>query len=343
MSTPIRSSMMSTIFARGRAADLCAVLPMLCAAVFVWMAGAPASAADALPGEIPSTFVPKVDSFDYVKREVMIPMRDGVKLQTLILIPRGAHRAPILLSRTPYGATERISKNNSAHLAAVIDSSDVADDAVESGGYIRVMQDVRGKHGSEGDYVMTRPLRGPLNPTAVDHSTDTYDTIDWLVKNIPETNGKVGILGISYDGFTSLMALVNPHPALRAAVPINAMVDGWRGDDWFHNGAFRLDSLTYFHGQEASRASDVPWWSDHYDDYDTWLSAGSASDMARLHGLEQVGFTDKVMNHPAYDSFWQDQALDKILAKQGVTVPVMLVHSLWDQEDIYGNVALYKA
>jgi uncharacterized protein len=335
--------MMSTIFARGRAADLCAVLPMLCAAAFVSTAGAPASAADALPGEIPSTFVPKVDSFDYVKREVMIPMRDGVKLQTLILIPRGAHRAPILLSRTPYGATERISKNSSAHLAAVIDSSDVADDAVESGGYIRVMQDVRGKHGSEGDYVMTRPLRGPLNPTAVDHSTDTYDTIDWLVKNIPETNGKVGILGISYDGFTSLMALVNPHPALRAAVPINAMVDGWRGDDWFHNGAFRLDSLTYFHGQEASRASDVPWWSDHYDDYDTWLNVGSAGDMARLHGLEQVGFTDKVMNHPAYDSFWQDQALDKILAQQGVSVPVMLVHSLWDQEDIYGNIALYKA
>ena len=152
----------------------------------------------------------------------------------------------------------------------------------------------------------------------------------------------MGILGISYDGFTSLMALVNPHPALRAAVPINAMVDGWRGDDWFHNGAFRLDSLTYFHGQEASRASDVPWWSDHYDDYDTWLSVGAAGDMARLHGLEQVGFTDKVMNHPAYDAFWQDQALDKILAQQGVTVPVMLAaHSLWDQEDIYGNIALY--
>ena len=261
----------------------------------------------------------------------------------VILIPRGAHRAPILLSRTPYGATERVSKNSSAHLAALIDSTDVADDAVESGGYIRVMQDVRGKHGSEGDYVMTRPLRGPLNPTAVDHSTDTYDTIDWLVKNIPESNGKVGILGISYDGFTSLMALVNPHPALRAAVPINAMVDGWRGDDWFHNGAFRLDSLTYFHGQEASRDSDIPWWTDHYDDYDTWLSAGSAGEMARLHGLEQVGFTDKVMSHPAYDAFWQDQALDKILAKQGVTVPVMLVHSLWDQEDIYGNIALYKA
>src|SRR5580692_9784936 len=304
---------------------------------------APVISQQTLPSETPASFAARVESFDYIKREEMIPMRDGVKLKTVILIPRGAHRAPILLSRTPYGATSRIAKDVSAHLDSLLDSNDVADDAVLNGGYIRVMQDVLGKHGSEGDYVMTRPLRGPLNPTAVDHSTDTYDTIDWLVKNIPESNGKVGILGISYDGFTSLMALVNPHPALRAAVPINAMVDGWRGDDWFHNGAFRLDSLTYFHGQEATRASDVSWWSDHYDDYDSWLSVGSASEMARLHGLEQVGFTAKVMNHPAYDAFWQDQALDKILAKQGVAVPVMLVHSLWDQEDIYGNIAVYKA
>ena len=307
------------------------------------MAGLPAVSADTLPSETPAAFVPREETFDYVRREVMIPMRDGVKLLTLILIPRGAQHAPILLTRTPYGAAERMTKNTSAHLSALIDSTDVADDAVVNGGYIRVMQDVRGKHGSEGAYVMTRPLHGPLNPSEVDHSTDTYDTIDWLVKNIPESNGKVGILGISYDGFTSLMALVNPHPALRAAVPINAMVDGWRGDDWFHNGAFRLDSLTYFHEQEATRRSDLAWWTDHYDDYDAWLSAGSASGMARLHGLEQVGFTAKVMEHPAYDAFWQDQALDKILAKQGVTVPVMLVHSLWDQEDIYGNIALYKA
>jgi hypothetical protein len=328
---------------RGRAGRRSAGLLLAGAAFLLMLAAAPASAADTLPSETPAAFVPRVDSFDYVKREVMIPMRDGVKLETVILIPRGARRAPILLTRTPYGATERITKNTSAHLSALIDSTDVADDAVVNGGYIRVMQDIRGKHGSEGEYVMTRPLRGPQNPTSVDHSTDTYDTIDWLVKNIPESNGKVGILGISYDGFTSLMALVNPHPALRAAVPINAMVDGWRGDDWFHNGAFRLDSLTYFHGQEATRASDVAWWTNHYDDYDTWLSAGSASDMARLHGLEQVGFAAKVMSHPAYDAFWQDQALDKILAKQGVAVPVMLVHSLWDQEDIYGNIALYKA
>jgi uncharacterized protein len=303
-----------------------------------------AVAADStLPNESPATFVPRVESFDYTQREVMIPMRDGVKLQTVILIPRGAHRAPILLTRTPYGATSRISNKPSAHLAALIDSTDAADDAVLNGGYIRAVQDVRGKHGSEGDYVMTRPLQGPLNPTSVDHATDTYDTIDWLVKNIPETNGKVGILGISYDGFTSLMALVHPHPALRAAIPINSMVDGWMGDDWFHKGAFRQDSLTYIHTQEASRGSNVNWWTDHYDDYDTWLSVGSAGEMARLHGLEQVGFAAKVMNHPAYDEFWQGQALDKILAKQGVTVPVMLVHSLWDQEDIYGNIAVYKA
>lgn len=307
------------------------------------LAAAVPAFSDSLPNETPATFVPRVDSFDYTKREVMIPMRDGVKLQTVILIPRGARRAPILLSRTPYGATSRIAKNASEHLNALLDSNDVADVAVLDSGYIRVVQDVRGKHGSEGDYIMTRPLHGPLNPTSVDHSTDTYDTIDWLIKNLPETNGKVGILGISYDGFTSLMALVNPHPALRAAIPINAMVDGWMGDDWFHKGAFRQDTLTYIHGQESTRGSDISWWTDHYDDYDTWLNAGSAGEMARRHGLEQVGFAAKVMNHPAYDEFWQDQALDKILAKQNVAVPVMLVHSLWDQEDIYGNIALYKA
>jgi uncharacterized protein len=307
-------------------------------------AGARSSPPDqALPNETPATFIPRLESFDYTKREEMIPMRDGVKLKTVILIPRGAHRAPILLSRTPYGATSRIARNVSVHLDALLDSNDVADDAVLNSGYIRVMQDVRGKHGSEGEYVMTRPLSGPLNPTAVDHSTDTYDTIDWLIKNVPETNGKVGILGISYDGFTALMALVHPHPALRAAIPINAMVDGWMGDDWFHKGAFRQDSLSYIHDQEATRGSDLSWWTDHYDDYDTWLQAGSAGEMARRHGLEQVGFATKIMSHPAYDEFWQEQALDKILAKQHVTVPTMLVHSLWDQEDIYGNIAVYKA
>jgi uncharacterized protein len=314
-----------------------------CSIVIVALALGATAGADPLVSEIPQSLTAADASFDYVRREVMIPMRDGVKLYTVILIPRGAQRAPILLTRTPYGADPRITAVPSAHLAAVIDSSDVADDAVVHGGYIRVLQDVRGKHKSEGDYVMNRPLKGSLNPTEVDHSTDTYDTIEWLVHNTPESNGRVGILGISYDGFTSLMALFHPHPALRAAVPINAMVDGWMGDDWFHKGAFRLATLNYAYNQEATRGSTEAWWSDHFDDFDTWLAAGSAGAMARMHGLDQVGFAVKLFKHPTYDAFWQGQAIDKLLAREKLSVPVMLVHSLWDQEDIYGNIAVYKA
>ncbi len=316
---------------------------LLACATTLTIAAAPNTPPPPLVSETPATFTPRLDTFDYTKRVVMIPMRDGVKLHTVIIIPRGAAHAPILLSRTPYGAEERFGNLSSAHLSEVMGDHDVADELIEHDNYIRVVQDVRGKHGSEGDYVMTRPLRGPLNNTQVDHSTDTWDTIDWLVHNTPESNGRVGILGISYDGFTSLMALFHPHPALRAAVPINAMVDGWRGDDWFHNGAFRQDSLVYVHDQEARRDSSLKWWTDFYDDYDTWLSAGSAGDMAKLHGLEQTGFASKLMFHPAYDAFWQGQAIDKLLAQQGLSVPTMLVHSLWDQEDIYGNIAVWNA
>ena len=296
-----------------------------------------------LKSEIPPVFAAKAESFDYVRRTEMIPMRDGTKLYTVILTPRGARRAPILLTRTPYDADERITQKQSKHLSAVLGNKDVAEELVLDGGYIRVIQDIRGKHHSEGDYVMTRPLRGPLNPTNVDHSTDTYDTVDWLVKNIPESNGKVGILGISYDGFTALMALFHPHPALRAAMPINPMVDGWMGDDWSHNGAFRQLSLAYWYDQEATRQSKEKWWSDHFDDYESWLAAGSAGEMARQHGLDQVGFYQKFLAHPAYDAFWQEQALDKLLTKEPLSVPVMLVHSLWDQEDIYGALHVFRA
>ncbi len=146
----------------------------------------------------------------------------------------------MLLTRTPYDADKLTRHSPSVHLGPLLEGYDNATDVIVEGGYIRVVQDVRGKHGSEGDYVMNRPLRGRWNPTEVDHATDTYDTIDWLVKNVPESNGRVGILGISYDGFTPLMALVDPHPALKVSVPMNPMVDGWTGDDWFHHGAFRL-------------------------------------------------------------------------------------------------------
>ncbi len=187
-------------------------------------------------------------------------------------------------------------------------------DVIVEGGYIRVVQDVRGKYGSEGDYVMNRPLHGPQNPTPVDHSTDTYDTIDWLVKNVPESNGKVGILGISYDGFLPLMALVNPHPALKVAVPMNPMVDGWMGDDWFHNGAFRQETMPYIYEQEATRKNDAKWWTGHFDDYDMFMEAGSAGELGRRRGMEQIGFWRKLLEHPSYDDFWRDQAVDRVLA-----------------------------
>jgi uncharacterized protein len=297
----------------------------------------------ALPSETPATFEPVTSSFDYVRRDVMIPMRDGVRLHTVILVPKGARNAPILLTRTPYDATGLTSHAESAHLGPILSGYDNAVDVIVEGGYIRVVQDIRGKYGSEGDYVMNRPLHGPQNSTPVDHATDTYDTIDWLVKNVSETNGKVGILGISYDGFLPLMALVNPHPALKVSVPMNPMVDGWMGDDWFHNGAFRQQMMPYIYDQQATRGNDIKWWTSHADDYDMYMDAGSAGELGRRRGLEQIGFWRKLLEHPAYDAFWRDQAVDKILATQPLNVPVMLVHSLWDQEDIYGAPAVYKA
>jgi len=296
-----------------------------------------------LPSETPGKFEPATGSHDHVRREVMIPMRDGVRLHTVVLVPKGAAGAPILLTRTPYDADELTQHSESAHLGPVLQGYDNATDVIVEGGYIRAVQDVRGKHGSEGDYVMNRPLRGPQNPTPVDHATDTWDTIDWLVKNVPESNGRVGILGISYDGFLPLMGLFDPHPALKVSVPMNPMVDGWIGDDWFHNGAFRQQMMPYINDQEADRKSEIKWWRDHLDDYDMYLRAGSAGEMGRRHGLEQVGFWRKILDHPAYDAFWRDQAVDRLLAAHPPKVPVMLVHSLWDQEDIYGAIAVYNA
>jgi putative CocE/NonD family hydrolase len=273
-----------------------------------------------------------------------IAMRDGVTLHTVILIPRGAAHAPILLTRTPYSAEVQAGYSQSGHLGMILDGYDNANDTITDGGYIRVIQDVRGKYGSKGIYMMNPPLAGTaLNPTKTDDSTDAYDTIDWLVKHVPESNGKVGILGISYDGFLPLMALVHPHPALKISVPMNPMVDGWRGDDWFHNGAFREQNMPYIYEQDGSTDNSAKWWQSQQDDYDVYMRAGSAGELGRQHGLEQMGFWNKVTAHPAYDNFWQAQAMDKILANQPLTVPVLLVGSLWDAEDIYGYMAMWKA
>jgi len=305
-------------------------------------AGAPPKYPD-YPSETPQKFVRPTYGADFESREVMIPMRDGVKLRTYILVPHGAKRAALLLTRTPYDAKHMTALSQSLHLGTRLWGYDNAVETIIEGGYIRVVQDIRGKYGSEGDYVMNRPMRGPLNPTPVDESTDTYDTIDWLVKNVPESNGRAGVLGISYDGFLALTPLINPHPALKVAVPMNPMVDGWRGDDWFHNGAFRQQNLPYIYEQIATRSNDELCQSGSFDDFDLYMRAGSAGELGRRHGMDQIGFWRKVVEHPAYDSFWREQAMDQILARAPLTVPTMLVGGLWDQEDIYGAIAVYKA
>jgi uncharacterized protein len=290
--------------------------------------------------DIPAQFQPPTEHFDYSKREVMIAMRDGVKLYTVIVIPKGVQHAPIIFTRTPYGAAKRAERSVSPNIQATLP---VGDEVFAPLGYIRVFQDVRGKYGSEGDYVMTRFLRGPLNNTPVDHSTDAYDTIEWLTKNVPESNGNVGMIGSSYEGFTVLMALINPHPALKVAVPINPMVDGWKGDDWFHNGAFRQTNFDYLYSQTTRRAEGKEIARGMYDDYQLFLDAGSAQGFARRFGIDALPFYRKLIEHPAYDGFWSGQALDQILAREPLKVPTMFVTSLWDQEDMYGGIHTYLA
>ncbi len=288
--------------------------------------------------DIPSTFKAPSGKRDYDKREVMIPMRDGVKLFTSIVVPMGARNAPILLTRTPYNAAKRTLRQDSASMLSVLPQGD---EVFVNDGYIRVFQDVRGKHGSEGDYVMTRPVMGPLNKTSTDHVTDAYDTIDWLVKNLPESNGRVGMIGSSYEGFTVVMALLGPHPALKVAAPESPMVDGWMGDDWFHYGAFRQPNFDYTAGQTTKRGEGEPVRRAGFDDYEEFRRAGSAGDYAESRGLDRLPWVRKMMEHPAYDTFWQGQALDKLVAAKPATVPTMWIQGLWDQEDMWGAIQSY--
>ncbi|ODP39032.1 glutaryl-7-ACA acylase [Sphingomonas turrisvirgatae] len=267
-------------------------------------------------------------------------MRDGVKLHTNIVIPKGLVRAPIVFARTPYSADRAISAAASNRYSVALPAAYAE---LAAAGYIIAVQDVRGRHRSEGDYVVTRPLVGPLNPTKVDHATDSWDSIEWMVRNVPEANGRVGTMGVSYGGFTTLMSLVDPHPALRAAVPINPYVDGWVGDDWFHNGAYRQSFIDWLHWMTTDKSSRYLLQFDREDVYESWLKAGSVSGMARRLGIDSLPMFRRLVAHPAYDAFWQSQAVDRILAARPLKVPVLHVHSLWDQEDIYGAPAAYAA
>jgi len=318
----------------------CGVETHLVVAALMIVASATGAQTSPQTPDIPAKFEAPTAAYDYVKRDVMIPMRDGVKLHTVIVIPRKANNAPIILTRTPYSASKRAERSNSPHVLAFLPQGD---EVFVADGYIRVFQDVRGKYGSEGEYFMTRPLKGPLNSSDTDNSTDAYDTIDWLVKNVPESNGKVGMLGCSYAGFTVVMGLVNPHPALKVAAPMSPMVDGWMGDDWFHFGAFRQVSLDFFTLQTTQKGDGKRIARSGCDDYENFRRAGSAGAYARAAGLDQLPWWRKIEEHPAYDTFWQGQALDKIMAAQSLKVPTMWVQGLWDQEDIWGAIHSYLA
>jgi uncharacterized protein len=318
-------------------------LPCLAAACLLAGAASAQTPARVTPmtPDVVDKYEQTLPSADYILREAMVPMRDGVKLYTAIMMKKGTSKAPILLSRTPYDAHEATHRVASQR---IVDMLQVMDEEFVEDGYIRVYQDIRGLHRSEGEWVLNRPLAGPLNSSGIDESTDAYDTIAWLVQNTPESNGRVGVIGSSYLGFTTLMAEIHPHPALKAAVPESPMVDGWMGDDWFHNGAFRINSLDY----AVSMSTDKAKGGGEYalgggDDYTRYLEAGSVADFATMLGIQHYPGVRKFLENPAYTEFWSAQAVDKWLARQPLTVPTMLEVGQWDQEDSYGAPAVYRA
>jgi putative CocE/NonD family hydrolase len=269
-------------------------------------------------------------------------MHDGTKLYTVIVVPKsaGPKSAGIVLTRTCYNAAARAERSKSPKMIEALPLSD--EDFVKAG-YIRVYQDVRGKYGSEGPYLMTPPPVGPFNSTGADDTTDAYDTIDWLIHNVPESNGRVGMIGSSYEGFTVVMALLHPHPALKVAAPESPMVDGWMGDDWFHYGAFRQTNFDYFLGQTTARGAGTRVPHSGHDEYTNFLKAGSGGDYARSMGLDQLPYWHTVEQNAAYTPFWQSQALDHLLAAKGLTVPTLWEQGEWDQEDMWGAIHSYRA
>ncbi|HEX8444432.1 MAG TPA: CocE/NonD family hydrolase [Allosphingosinicella sp.] len=310
----------------------------LCLAILAGFGAAPLAAQQ---GEIPPNFSPVTAAFDHERRVVEIPMRDGVKLHTVIVIPKnGPKPAPIILTRTPYGAEKPTSQAHSPNAAMVLP---IADEPLIRAGYIRVYQDVRGRYGSGGEYVMTLPVRGPINRWKVDHTTDTYDTIEWLVKNVAGNNGRVGLTGVSYPGWLTLMGILDPHPALKAAVPMYPMVDGWIGDDFYHNGAFRQTMFEWIYqmGSHKSSAYSPPF--GYRDMYEAYLNAGSADAFAARYGGDKLRTWRKLVDNDDYNQFWREQAVQDLLAKTELKLPVLVVHGLFDQEDSFGGTAAYQA
>jgi putative CocE/NonD family hydrolase len=265
------------------------------------------------------------------KGEVMIPMRDGVKLHTEFYKPKNAAAPlPILFSRTPYG----ISSPDKGISNMIYRYADLVPD-----GYIFAFQDIRGRYGSEGKFVMLRPLHDPSDARGVDESTDTYDTIDWLVKNVPNNNGRVGLDGISYDGFLVTMGMINPHPALKAASEQACMGDTWLGDDFFHNGAFRLSYGFEYTALLESSNENFSFAFDRFDVYDFYLRLGALGNANAKYFQGKLPTWNEFVAHPSYDDFWKRHAVAYGLKEP--TVPNLNVAGWWDQEDFYGPMATY--
>ncbi len=270
---------------------------------------------------------PPIPVFD--KTETMVAMRDGVKLHTNIFVPRGfAGNLPIIMVRTPYG----IEGGEAAFKGAY---AELARD-----GYIFVHQDIRGRYKSEGQFVMLRQMRNKKDPKAIDESTDTYDTIDWLLKNVPHNNGRVGMMGVSYPGWLTVVAMLDPHPALKAVSPQASPADMFIGDDFHHNGAFRLSYGFEYAVMMETNKERAPFAFNDSDTYDWYLKLGSLAHVNEkyLHGT--IPSWNDFANHPSYDSFWQKQAVAPYVDR--VTVPTLNVAGWWDQEDFYGPVKIYE-
>ncbi len=266
------------------------------------------------------------------KTEVMIPARDGVKLHTEIYSPKNATEPlPIIIERTPYGLNDD-EKGFSRKLRRY--------EEMIPDGYIFVFQDIRGRYGSEGKFVMQRPVHDPKDSKAIDEGTDTYDTIDWLVKNVPHNNGRVGLLGISYGGWLTVMGMLEPHPALKAVSEQASPADMFLGDDFHHNGAFRLSYGFEYSTMMETDKTNFSFQFDRFDTYDWYLRLGALSNANKnyLHGT--LPTWNDFVSHPNYDSFWKRQAMPFLLTRP--KVPNLNVAGWWDQEDFYGPVKIYE-
>jgi uncharacterized protein len=267
----------------------------------------------------------------FAKQDVMIPMRDGVKLHTEIYTSRDAKGPlPIFIERSPYG----ISAPDKGYSPSLFRYADMWPDE-----YIFVLQDIRGRYGSEGKFEMNKQAYSVSDPKAIDESTDTYDTIDWLVKNVPNNNGRAGIAGISYGGFLAAMALVNPHPALKAASEQACMGDAWLGDDFFHNGAFRLSYGFEYSALMETSNENYSFVFDRFDLFDWFLQLGPLSNVNGKYFHGKIPTWNNFVTHPTYDEFWKKHAIASALSQ--TTVPNLNVAGWWDQEDFYGPMATY--